>query len=376
MIPFARIVKYGNTVLPPKLSIKQLSCGSTHRALLYSDGELYTAGNGVNYKLGTGTTTNYLQAWQHVNSDVDFVASGNNCTLIRKKDGTYWHCGAKEAVYGVTSNNQIWTDCSVLFSTIQDSIVDISVGNFSTIVQTSTGDLYGIGSNNDYALGMSGVQTSFVKIAEGVSKWSYTRDACMYIKNGSMYRAGSNSSSKLGVVSSGIVVPFTEFQNPTGLICVDVCMQSDAIYVLYRDNSNVTHLYNCGNNAGNLGRGNTSNVTTISEVPNWSGKVVKFYNKLGIGNAIFHYIGTDNIYSAGYNPSGQVGVGSTGSLITTYTRSIGLPSLSNIQSIQIMGSNNTFAVCDDGVYWCGAAANANGTVNSTSFAKLPIPIQI
>lgn len=185
MLPFARMLEYGN-IVPSVPTISKFKVNYTTKALLYSTGELFTSGSGTNYKLGTGTTDNINQAWNMVLSGVVDIYVGYQCTLAITSDGKFWCCGARSALYGGSGTNNVWTDCTSIFSGIGGyaEIKDIQLGQSSSLVLTKNGNLYVVGYNNNGELGSGSTSpiTTLTLRDTNVTKISLEFTSSWYIK--------------------------------------------------------------------------------------------------------------------------------------------------------------------------------------------------
>lgn len=236
MLPFPIISQTTNNA--PSMELKKLSMGNNHWAVLYSNGELYTAGTGTSYQLGTGTNVNN-PLWSLVNTDVAMVWAGSSCTLVAKNDGTWWHVGSKFSVYGTSGTNQTWTDVSSTFSSVSlINIKKLELGASSMFILMNDGTLYGMGYNQygELGKGNSTAVTSLSTIASSVQDVSCRVNHCLYISGTLLYRCGLNTSAQLGDNTQTNKNTFTSYtQNNYTPIQVYAC--TSASYVVYQHNT-------------------------------------------------------------------------------------------------------------------------------------------
>lgn len=164
MIPFARIVKYGNTVAAPT-GIKDFQANSTHAMVLGHDGTMWGFGTTTSGSMGTGSVESTIGWYKSNISGVDsFSSNMQNSTVALMKDGRVMVCGTTRAdKFGGTipTSNLDWIDVTdqipqevidaeikqivnhsqyVIFLTKNNLIysVSLSIGNTSTILPGTT----------------------------------------------------------------------------------------------------------------------------------------------------------------------------------------------------------------------------------------------
>lgn len=102
MIPFARIVKYGN-ILPVK-DIVKFDTSYSSMYILYSTGELYGRGRNSYSQMGTGDNTTVL-SWKLISTDCSYFwisKDGDSSVLLRKTDGS-WELSGRAYILGDTT---------------------------------------------------------------------------------------------------------------------------------------------------------------------------------------------------------------------------------------------------------------------------------
>lgn len=269
MIPFARIVKYGN-VLPVAPEVKKLNGSQLHVGLLYSTGNMYMRGNGSNYKLGTGNVDNVLNGWVHVPYVVNDFWACVSGTLIRTNDNKLFCAGSYMGGYfGASGSYLTWTEVTDLFVGIDvQQIKNIeftsSLTSGSTLILMQDGTVYGFGMNSKSELGVSGKVVSPILIDSSVSAIGAHKlggSSFHYIKGGKYYRCGTSFVSNIG---SSNLTTFTELSIVDDVISMQILR--DNTQLLCRGSTGYS-IYMAGSN-GNDGRGvgGTTVYTTFRKI--------------------------------------------------------------------------------------------------------------
>lgn len=257
MLPFARLVSYGNEVPKPP-SVKKIVGDPLGITVLYSDGDMFMRGGGSSYKMGNSSTTAVLNSWVKCQKKVIDVWACTYCTIILADDGKLYHAGAK-SVFGTSGTNPVFTDVSSTFtslnmSAIKDIQFTLSTStDISALILMQDGALYGIGDNPDF---WSGKRLSPVLMTTGVEQifGSALQNSFHYIKSGVYYRAGENNFYQLGTGNVGSVVNYPSLTLSGTVLSVQSINNVTKLLVL---EGSVYKLYTAGNNA-NLSIGNTA----------------------------------------------------------------------------------------------------------------------
>lgn len=269
MIPFARIVKYGN-VLPVAPEVKKLNGSQLHVGLLYSTGNMYMRGQGSNYKLGTGNADNVLNGWVHVPYVVNDVWVSIFGTAIRTNDNKIYYVGVSTA-FGISGTSTVWTEMTSILTSGGISISEIDYMTFtgsspqiSTLILMKDGTLYGLGYNYNSVLGVSGIKSTPFIIDTGVSFAAGSQlssNSFHYIKNGVYYRCGNQAAGNLGAPGNlTVFTPYTFSSPDVKVLGIELFLEStkllvqegDGSYALYMSGSNIT-----------LAKGDTANTGII-----------------------------------------------------------------------------------------------------------------
>lgn len=157
-------------------SILDFQNSFNHRALLLSNGKLYTQGHQSGGVLGNGVnSTAIVYNWFNALSNVRLVRTGYSNTVAITNDGKVYSTGSAAWTGSDTSNlTFVEKTTSVIPATgalfAASDIVDFSVGNEAMFILTSNGNLYGVGVNTNRTLGTNGAKTVPFLIATGVKK--------------------------------------------------------------------------------------------------------------------------------------------------------------------------------------------------------------
>lgn len=157
MLPFVRMLEYGNTI--PVLDVKKIEpYHNTGFIALDKNGKLYAKGNQPNGQFGTGNTT-ALTKTTLIATDVSNFWAGQMTVIILKNDGTFWVSGGSVSYYGLSiTNTTVFVECTAQmepgFSGAQE-IYMCGSGNLILSFKT-TGELYCLGWDSQ---GHSGIKT-------------------------------------------------------------------------------------------------------------------------------------------------------------------------------------------------------------------------
>jgi hypothetical protein len=193
-------LQVGNTITVGDgrtVTIKEISGGTSHTALVDTEGVLWGTGDksalGVNSSSGTYTT--FTQIPTEV--PVAKVACGFNNTMIIDVDGTVWGAGRNndgELGLGDNTDRLVFTSASVTAS-------QIACGVRYTMIIDVDGTVWGAGQNNDGELGLGDNTDRNVFTSASVTA---SHIACggahtMIIANNTVSGAGWNFFGQLGL---------------------------------------------------------------------------------------------------------------------------------------------------------------------------------
>ena len=181
MLPFARMVKYGNKI-PPPAGIRKINTYGLGHLFLTTDGKLFAYGSNNEYRFGTPTTSIVGGVPSLVLINVAMIYCHPAYTICLMNDGTYMAAG-NLSQFGLGSQTS-FVDVSSFFSTL-GTITKIAItrretpGTSTIYALNSTGILYAMGSNNR---GQFGNNTLTGKIGEFVQINTNCKDVvtCSY----------------------------------------------------------------------------------------------------------------------------------------------------------------------------------------------------
>lgn len=177
MIPFARLVRYGNKL--PVLKIRKFNSYYGGFVLLSTDGKLYVKGTQMYGQFGLGNTTAVTKPTVVMNDVADFWISSEQM-VVQKNDGTVWCSGVNLGSFGLSPvSSSTFIDGTAAISPGLSNAKDVKLsyryGGF--VVLKNTGDVQVLGKNSG-TLGIpsaTGTVTTWTTVATGVEeiKMSY-----------------------------------------------------------------------------------------------------------------------------------------------------------------------------------------------------------
>lgn len=386
MLPFAIMNPYGNIL--PKKDIKIYSHANGFLVHNISNGDLYGTSvygyyiginNVGNIPTLTLTATNVKRVFGANNNS-------NNGHMYQSNDNKIYVSGIRTPITGepstVSNTYQVWTDITNMFTTagiIPDNIVDISgYYNLKWTVITNDGSVYCVGKNNNSSQSSFGNSTNvdsfnaFTKINNFPAGTQIVRNAGNYYlsSTGILYGTGTNANYQLGNNSTTSITGLLQIR--TGVS--DVYTGYQNCYAIDTNNS----VYGCGTQFGQqYGNefGSGGSTTSPSLVVNRTFQLMSTdckYFSCCVGNMATHIIKSDNIlYSTGNNALYQMGNGNNNPLFV-YT------SIINVSSdAQLVRSNVGSLLFTDGkLYYSGRNDNVIGpNLNTFSSTFTLSPVQ-
>lgn len=320
MIPFARIVKYGNNI-KPKEPLQVYATSNAQFIFDAGNNNLYgMAQNGSHIGLTTGTIyKDYTLCASNVKRVLSNINGGANLILYEDLSGKIWGVGNQGSIYTGTGSPSTtvtnWTDFTSAFSNVNISdIKDVQLFyDVKTNVVMNNGDLWCMGQNDMTKTASFGNGTNvsspgvLVKVLTGVTKASGN----MYLtKTGEILATGNNSKYQFGYpsVSRSNLISVVS----SGAKAVDVGYTCS----YYIDASN--NLYVTGTSLGaSFGNEMGTGTTTVNTV--WTLLAPNVQSiAVSVANIGLTYATTDGkLYSTGYNSNGVLGIDSSVSQITT-----------------------------------------------------------
>ncbi|EBS4516614.1 hypothetical protein DQT32_04295 [Salmonella enterica subsp. enterica serovar Braenderup] len=324
MLPFARMLEYGNEIPHPTDKIKKMRSGQNHTGLLLHDGSFYVQGLGNAYQTGLNTTNDTVN-FTLISTGVDDISIGYNNTFYRVGSQVFG-AGVMSNYSTVIGTYQSFVDVSTtIFAGLTISqIKEIQISSSGLFALMNDGTLYAKGINTNTELGQFVSRTDWTAVAVNVIG-VYAGFECSYFlkSDNTLWGCGKNSNSQLGL--STAVSTWTQI--------------STDVYKVYAGYYNLMvikgdgNLYVCGTRANGLfGNGTTSgNTYVLTQVltgisnPNFGRSFL--YNT---GNAFFDSTG---VWSTGTNAALGLGGLST----TTWTK-VNISALGTIKDMTLMAN--------------------------------------
>lgn len=363
MIPFARLVNYGN-IAPDLKNIKKMAMMNSNTLfVLYQNGDLYARGNDASV---FPDNTASIDAFKLIRSNVQrlYCGYGDKCALAITEDGKWWHIGRRSLITASSTGaqNTVWTDESANFTHFTlDIIADITLTSTGMVYLLTDGKVYTRGYNT-YGEIYSTTSTPQYVYADGAKIFSCSNVTCVVLKDGSLYCGGYNGSGQLGR-STG-----ASSSGPLGAATLtnirDVVTNGAATYAV-----NYTNVaYACGSTFLNT-NGSNGQWTGIGNV---TGDLVQSGS---CGDNNFASANPQSgLYSAGRNDNNTLG---TGDLITHSQMgrySVGLPQ-GEVEWVSSSANNCVFVVVDSKLYATGTGTSAGllFNLNSDTFIEISLP---
>ena len=290
------------------------SYGYDHMSTVKSDGTLWTVGVGTHGRLGHGNTTT-LSVHAQVGSLTDWSkpAGGGQMSCCIKTDGTLWsfgHNNLGQLGHGNTTNQSSPVQVGSATNWVSAAMGDAHFGAINTSGQLYTcgnADLGGTGhgdgayTDSKSSLTQVGSLTNWAKIAMG-DRWSIAVKT-----DGTLWSFGHNNRGQLGHGNTTNISSPVQVGSLTNWANVFPSSQTQSCIASKTDGT----LWAMGKNfKGQLGIGTTSNVSSpvqIGSATNWVSAAIP--NEAGSA------INSDgDIFTWGNNAYGNLGHGNTTNL--------------------------------------------------------------
>jgi alpha-tubulin suppressor-like RCC1 family protein len=238
--------------------VTAIAAGRAHSLILKDDGSVWVAGDNYFFQLGIGGsyTDDKTSFTQVVSSGAVAVAAGLNYSFVLKND---------ETILATGDNNfgQLGGGPSQLFLPVigVTDVTAIAAGAEHSLILKNDGSVWATGSGNRFGVGTS--YTSFTQVNSGVTAIAAGYWHSLIIKNdGSVWATGSNTFGQLGTGNTNnYLTSFTKVvDSDTTAIAAGI---SNFSLIL---KSNGTILATGSNYVGQLGTGNTTNLTSFTQV--------------------------------------------------------------------------------------------------------------
>lgn len=384
--------------LPAGIIAVDLAAGGAgagaYTVVVGSDGHVYGAGiNNYNQLRFSGDS--FSSPTQMVQPDDQRVkkvavvngANNNQSTVAITESGDVFGRGRnnnRQLGGSSTSNQTSWTKMDLPGDR---RAVDVQTGYYNSYLRTADGKVYGFGRGTAGQLGNGSTTTSNPTAQEfnigslnarklAVASSSAVAETGSIGQNGAyvlasdnqVYGAGQNHVGQLGDGSTTNRSTPVKLQLPGSLTAQDVKTMYFTACVLASDRQ----VYCVGDNKyGQLAQGDTNDRSTAVQFPLPGGVIAVDF---AVGYATVHVIGSDGqIYTAGRNNAGQLGVGDTTQRETPATVIAPVTELERIPRMTSIARAWTSILASDGTVW-GTGQNQEGQLgNGTTAAQQTTP---
>ncbi len=321
---------------PQRVKIQEeiiMSRGVSHNMALTKSGEVYTWGDNRYGQLGDGTQTNstipkdITSSFNLINDKIIKVSTGEVNSMALSEKGRIYIWGDNsngQLGDGTQTNSTIPKDITSSFNLVNDKIVEISSGNFYSMVLSEKGSVFTWGINGTGQLG-NGTHYDIYIPVDITPNFNLSNDKIVKIaagnfhsmalsEKGSIFTWGNNQFGQLGIgVTSDIAFRVTTPQN----ITLNFSLENDKIkeisvgFVHSMVLTEKGKIYSWGNNlSGQLVDGTTNNsILPIDITSNFN---ITDDEIVEISAEFLHSMALTEkgqVYSWGSNSSGQLGDG-------------------------------------------------------------------
>lgn len=364
MLPFARMLKYGNKIEVNK--IKKIVSSANLEFILLDDGVLYAHGEDSSYTAGLTTNFSSLGEVKQITTGVTNVWTDYLTTVT--KENKIFCSGQTYAFTNASTIQQGFADYSSYFTGIDITQIKKMVCGFTFFILMMDGTLYGKGWNRSGSLGLG--HTNYV------SQWTVLDtgvdtiygdsggDTLYKVKlDGKVYGAGSNNASQVQNGTSAALYFVPLFDD----ISYDITF-SAMISIGFMMGTSDNKIYTTGTTLS--GTGNHSKVFSINFA---IGDMSNIYNKemsRASASSIFLINETTNeLMVSGYTPFN----GSSSNILPLVSNFevCNFPAFDQSMRISFPGYWCTFYNDNNSVWMNGYAPNV---VNGKNYSMCSIPL--
>lgn len=375
MIPFARIVKYGNTV-DANIKVRDIISGPNSLLLITENNELWVRGNNGYGKLGIGTDTiANVTEWTKVRDDVKLACVSNLVTVVLTVDNKIFYCGDQwfESGGSVSSHVVQWRDVTFQFGVVNLSTVrEMKMCYYCVGLVTTDNRLYAKGYDLYQSFSGAKNKATAIYITQNVSKLYTSLGGTIFSStSGGYYRCGASTTGALG--SSTDLTSYTLYSAPSFSAERTVGMIHNSTAILYADTTGGTRYVTAGTNSNyQLGNSssNTTILTTYTELVEYRNMFGSLWSDMNSGSLSFaisrdgntlYYAGTNNLLAAG-----DPGVAYSSSFKEVPKEFTSIEKVVSIANLSVVKDST-------GWYYSGDATTIYGLASSDSFIPLPLP---
>jgi alpha-tubulin suppressor-like RCC1 family protein len=340
----------------------------------------------------TGQDIEMIYFTQNIEYYTYLLDSISNFSIMMKQDNTIYFTGdnQNQITQIDTASNKLTLQPTVGINGLTPS--SIALGNDHIVVLMNNNDIYVCGRNDNGQLNTGDLiyreqfilfQNTTGLTPKQIECGGLTTYILMNDASGSIYACGENNVGQLGLDHN--ITPITTLQqmlNTTGKIPKQIISGLRHLIVLMTDDT----IYGTGqNSSGQLGiaLGNITNQYTLQPIPYPSDKTLK---KIVCGNTHTILLMTDNtIFLTGQNNSGQLGLGdfSNRSVMTEMTYTAGktptmvYSSYLSVSTYVLMTDDTLYATGENNLGLLGIGNNTDQNtlqlvINSTGYKPISV----
>jgi len=348
----------------------------SHSAAIMENGDLYCWGYNENGEAGNGTTIDQLIPIKILeNVDSVFFESSHSAAITENGDLYCWGYNKNGEAGNGTTDKQL-TPMKVL-----ENVVSVSLTDYNSAAITSNRELYCWGANRYGQVG-NGTTTDQLlptKVLENVTSVSFeSSQSAAITENGDLYCWGHNGSGQVGNGTTELqLTPVKVLSDVNSVSIFNFSSFSSSYMYMMAAITGNGDLYCWGHNgSGQVGNGTTElQLTPVRVLENVRTVTATSYGGRGdgVGNLAATTTNGD-LYCWGWNTSGQVGNGTTGtqlipvkvlSDVSFVSLSASVSVVSGVQSYNYR-TGNMAAITADGDLYCWGANRSGQVGNGTT----------
>ena len=376
MIPFARMIQYGN-VKPVYTDILKVQSSSNMTALLMSNGYVYVRGTNSAGSLGNGTSNTAVTGdWYLTITNANKMWIGFQNILVYTNDGKWMSTGNIQYLSGTSSGSNVWRDVSSYFTAINPvSVKQVQIGTDTMFMLLDTGQIYSSGANT-YGVQGRGNTTAvngltLTTSTYGSNTWSeiaYNQGTFYALRtDGQVWGSGRADVGQCGATSStGVLSPRFLSANHTHVQAGSMsgfASRTDGLYAIGSQFWGQLGDGTVSSNVGTVGKTVFTNVRSGLVDHIWSNS---YMTTILSGSKLYS---TGNINRGSLNSSTNIGV---------FTEQLNVPIFdeSKIADLYTIGASTAYIVDVNGDLWGTGIYSASNdllpghTTNQMTYVKL------